>query len=310
MKEAWHLCQYSVNLKGDEIEDQQELELRGRIKELIPDRIFLDEEEEYPLHSIITNSEEEYQYTMFSLKHNLYLNLCGFCRKCDFAVGDQVRLSSSSFTIRQNQKNRFTSLSICYNRLMELYRAGRFFLIESENQDRKHFYAEPGNLKIGLTGYRPGSMRYYLLRNAFLHGWTLWDSVKDYLLTFWDSPEKDLPSLYQFFHDMKGVKNELSASQSPSLHAIYDLYMDCIKGSRRKLSDTVNSLKHPLQDGHSMSISEEELREQTIELYKIQRSVILYLGIMHERNEFQNQKWTFPRPLYNFFMSEKELKNK
>ena len=84
LREVWHLSLTGMSDETGHEDDQSELELRSRILEQMPDRSFLEAEEEYPLHSIVTNSEEEHQYTMYSLRHNLYLNLCGFCRKCDF----------------------------------------------------------------------------------------------------------------------------------------------------------------------------------------------------------------------------------
>ena len=132
---------------------------------------------------------------MFSLRYNLYLNLCGFCRKCDYAVGDQLRLRSSSLTIRTNQKKRFTTLAACYSRLNELYRVGRYLLTREEAGEKPESYTDPGDPKTGLTGFESGSIEYYLLREAYLHGWDLWDSVKDYLATYWDKDAKVPESL-------------------------------------------------------------------------------------------------------------------
>ncbi len=310
MKEAWHLSFLTEEMAvRDAIDDQQELEIRGKIRELVPDRSFLESEEEYPQHSIVTNSEEEHRFTMFTLRHNLYLNLCGFCRKCDCAVGDQLRLRSSSLTIRTNQKKRFTSLAVCYSRLNELYRVGRYFLTREEAGGKPEDYTDPGDPKTGLTGFESGSIEYYFLREAYLHGWDLWDSVKDYLATYWDKEVRPEETLYQMLHSNGKIRDEWK-KKSPSFHAVYDLFMDCFQGRRKYLKDTYLILKRPLKGGHSISFNAEDLKKRGIELYKIQRSVILYLGIMHERNEFQNQNWIFPRPLYNFFMSGKELKDK
>ena len=276
--------------------------LRGRIKELLPQREFLDAEEEYPLHSIVTNSEEEHQYTMFSLRHNLYLNLCGFCKKCDYAVGDKARFSRSSMTIHPQQKKRYTSLSVCFNRLGELFRTGRFLLTDAVNCDRRRGYAEPADAKPGLSGYTPGTLNYYLLRNAFLHGWSLWDSLKDYLELYWGEETGRYKDLSDFFLGQSGVRESWCAKKSPSLHAVYDLYRDCLNGRYKNLFARYKTLSSPVRQGVGTA-DEKALETETIELYRVLRHAILYLGIMHERNEFQNKSWDFPRPLYNFFIT-------
>ena len=185
-------------------------------------------------------------------------------------------------------------------------------MINAVQDGRGRNYADPGNPKPGLTAYAAGSMEYYLLRNAYLHGWDIWNAVRDYLITYWDLKglKGDSGTLLSLFHERGQVRDEWKLKHSPSLHAVYDLYMDCLGGARNNLLKTAEDLRSPLGEGNSLKITEETLQETGTELYRVLRSIILYLGIMHERNEFQEGSWPFPRPLYNFFMSEKELKDK
>ncbi len=300
LKEAWHLT-YRI----DEGEDaaQEGLVLRKKILELHRDREFLEAEEEYPRHSIVTNSEQEHEYTMFSLRHSLYLNLCGFCRKCDFAAGDRARFSSGSLTIHPQQKKRYISLSVSFGRLSELYRTGRFLLIDGITHTDGRDYADPGGNKPGVAGYAPGTMEYYLLRNAFLHGWSLWGAVKEYLEIFWDRRIPGSETLMEYFHDRGKIRPVWEETRSPAFHAVYDLFQDAMTGSLSFLYSTYRELSHPLKNGSAiMEVS--DLREKTLTLYSVLRHVILYLGVLHERNEFQDPSWDFPRPLYNFINTE------
>ncbi len=301
LREAWHMS-YRIEKEEDD-PDHDGMVLRKRILEIFSDRAFLEGEEEYPLHSIVTNSEPEHQYTMFCLRHNLYLNLCGFCRKCDFAAGDRARFSSASLTIHPQQKKRYTSLSVSYSRLAELYKTGRFLLIDSIVREDDRTYADPGGLKTGLAGYKSGTLDYYLLRNAYLHGWSIWDGIKDFLGLYWDRMDLTHSGLNDFFHDRGKIRKSWLESNSPSFHALYDLYQDCLKGNKMYLHETYRSLSRPLAEG-SVIMDISELQDRTLELYKILRHAILYLGILHERNEYQVKKWFFPRPLYNFFITE------
>ena len=299
LKEAWHLS-YRID---EEDSPQEGLVLRKQILELVSDREFLEAEEEYPRHSIVTNSEKEHEYTMFSLRHSLYLNLCGFCRKCDFAAGDRARFSSGSLTIHPQQKKRYISLSVSFARLSELYRTGRFLLIDgiSDNSDRN--YADPGGNRPGVAGYATGTMEYYLLRNAFLHGWSLWEAVKEYLEIFWDRQIPGCESLMDFFHKQGKIRSVWEEIRSPAFHAVYDLYLDCMTGSLQYLLSTFRELSRPLKNGSAI-MEVQDLRKKTLKLYSVLRQVILYLGTLHERNEYQDASWDFPRPLYNFINTE------
>jgi len=295
-REAWHL----IDSAGEHPGEDETLEHRRKLLERESDRAWLEEEEEYPLHTLVTESEEEHFYTMFALKYGFYLNICGFCRKCDFAAGDQARLSSSLLTIRQNQKKRFFSLSALYSRMKELYGTGRYLLTDAVTGERKRGYAETADEAPALEGYESGPLSYHLLRNAYLFGWSLWDTCAAYVALYWDTPLEEPPSMERLFFRSGSIKPEWTGRHSPSLHAVFDLYCDCVTGSRKHLKATEAALKRPWKMVDGELPSEELLRKQAIELYQVLKYIVLYMGIMHERNEFSAGAWSGPRPLYNF----------
>lgn len=126
------------------------------------------------------------------------------------------------------------------------------------------------------------------------------------MAVFWGlEPEKDMHSL---FYKGKDLKEGWQKIKSPSAHAVFDLYTDCLIGRNKNLARTAEILDRGIS--HSEKMDSDELQKNCIQLYKEMNLVIQYLGIMHERNEYSNTNWDFPRPLYNFVIIKEDINSK
>lgn len=305
LQEAWALMEKSNTYRMEE-DDHEDVILKNRLLNCGLNRAVLETPGEYPIRSVVTNSEEEHFFTSFCVKNSLYLNLCTFCRKCDFTMGDTMSLSSSSLTIRQGQKKRFVRLRDIYIQMMKKYTAGRYLLSDTLNSGRNKDYlyrifTDDDSVKSAEHG-----SDFFQLTSAFQTAWSLWDLAAEFISVFWDlAPSSNFHTL---FYKGKEIKEEWSVNSSPSLHAVFDLYTDCLIGQDKVLSATHDILCGVSSDWNKLN--EDELTERCILLYRQMNRVIQYLGIMHERNEFSSAEWDFPRPLYNFVIIKEDIKSK
>ncbi|MDC7242373.1 MAG: LA2681 family HEPN domain-containing protein [Spirochaetales bacterium] len=305
LQEAWTLLIKSSEYRTDE-DDQEDSILRNRLLSADIDRVLLQTPGEYPLRSVTTSSDEEHFYTEFCDTKGLYLNLCGFCRRCDFSMGDTIGLSSSSLTIRQGQKKRFVRLRGIYDAMRAKYCTSRYLLTDALNSNRKKEYLHRRFTDEESSFFPSEQPDFHQLAAAFQSAWSLWNLAAEFISVFWD--EEDSSDFHALFYKGKEVKSRWAENQSPSLHAVFDLYVDCTAGKERHLA----SVREILEGGSAgWSVLERKaLQEDCITLLKLMNLVILYLGIMHERNEFSSGEWDFPRPLYNFVIIKEETNSK
>ncbi|RDG31844.1 tetratricopeptide repeat-containing protein [Oceanispirochaeta sp. M1] len=305
LQEAWALMEKSISYREEE-DDQEDVILKTRLLNCGIQRHILETPGEYPIRSVITNSEEEHFFTKFCVTNSLYLNLCTFCRKCDFTMGDTMALSSSSLTIMQGQKKRFVRLRDIYEQLQRKYTSGRYILSDTLNSGRHKEYLHRVFTEDDSIKTKDQSSDFFQLASAFQTAWSLWDLAAEFISVYWDlEPSSDIHTL---FYKGKEIREEWYSRTSPSLHSIFDLYSDCLVGKDKSLSVTQNILHGGSSDWNKLNTA--DLKQYCILLFRQMNRVIQYLGIMHERNEYSSADWDFPRPLYNFVIIKEDINSK
>ncbi|QEN07827.1 hypothetical protein EXM22_07420 [Oceanispirochaeta crateris] len=305
LQEAWALLEKS-SLSREDDDDQEDVIIKNRLLDSGLKREILETPGEYPLHSFPSRSKEEYFYTNFCLKNQLYLNLCTFCRKCDFSKGDTLGLSSSNLTIRKGQKNRFVRLNKYFNLLQDKYATGRYLLLDTLNPEHDKQYLDRSAGESDLKSISVKSRNFFQLSSAYLTGWSLWDDAAEFISVFWGMENPG--SLRSLFYTGTSVKSVWHQNRSPSLHAVFELYSECILGSKQRMEKMALALENgPAQ---WTEVDYEELKDLCLDLYFQLNLMIQYLGIMHERNESATDYWDFPRPLYNFVSLNEDNKSK
>jgi len=307
LQEAWALMMKSANTRDADEDDQEDEILKTRLRECGLKRGVLETPGEYPLHTISTHSEEEHFYKVFCHENRLFMNLCSFCRKCDFSAGDTLELSSSSLTIMTGQKKRFVRLNRQFQQIKENYSAGRYLLTDALNSGRQKEYLYRQYIDESRhTGSSPEGQRFFELKSSFLAGWSLWDCAAEFIAIFWDINNPG--TLESLFFSGKMVRSEWLKKKSPSIHSIFELYVECFKGGDKTLSQMADILKKGSVSW--LDIDLDDLCRLCKKLYRKLNLMIQYLGIMHERNEFSSWIWDFPRPLYNFVSIKEDIKSK
>jgi len=307
LQEAWALMVKSSESRDTDEDDQEDEILKSRLTGSGLDRSVLETPGEYPLHSVVTHSEEEHFHKNFCNDNRLFLNLCSFCRKCEFSLGDTLELSSSSLTILSGQKKRFVRLNRQYRLIREGFAAGRYLLTDALSPGRNKDYlfrSYPDEQRP--SGFTRKGLNFFQLKSAFETGWSLWDTAGEFLSIFWgmDNPG----SLESLFFSGKTVRSEWFQKKSPSLHGVFELYAECMYGADRTLGRTYEILRKGPESW--MDMNPEDLGNESIKLYGKLNLMIQYLGVMHERNEFNPGIWDFPRPLYNFVSIKEDIKSK
>lgn len=294
LQEARALLDKSVELREDG-DDQEDIILRNRLLECGLDRDTLDRDGEYPVSTVDRGGREERSYIEFCIRNRLYLNLCGFCRRCEFAMGDSLGLSSSSLTIRQGQKKRFVTLRQFYGLMRMKYREARFQLAGltgAVERDRSYmdraFFSDPERDKEGEGIWFSLAAQYRSL-------WSLWDDGAAFIALFQGGEHRG--GMGSLFYRAKEIRSDWKSCRSPSLHAVFDLYADCC-GADEGLAATAEALSSGLS-GYG-AVGRESLERQCLSLLGRINLMLQYLAIMHERNEISETNWDFPRPLYNF----------
>jgi len=307
LQEAWTLLIKSTDIRDADDDGHEDDVLKARLTGTGLDRAVLETPGEYPIHTITTRSDEELFYKTFSSENRLFMNLCSFCRKCDFSVGDTLELSSSSLTIMPGQKKRFVRLNRQYQLMKENYSSGRYLLTDALSTGRHKEYLFRQYVDDSRhTGSTPEGHRFFQLKSSFLAGWSLWDAAGEFISIFWDVENPG--SLETLFFSKKSVRSEWMQTRSPSLHSVFELFTECLSGRDRTLGQLAERLKKGPASWIDMDA--DQLERQCIRLYAKLNLMIQYLGIMHERNEFSYGIWDFPRPLYNFVSLKEDIKSK
>ena len=300
LQEARALLDRSIELREDG-DDQEDIILRKRLLECGLDRDILESDGEYPVSTVDRGGKDEQAYIEFCIRNRLYLNLCTFCRRCEFAMGDSLGLSSSSFTIRQGQKKHFVTLRQHYRLMREKYAVARNTLagLTSISESDKSYF---DRVFFSEEQLNAGEERAWFSLAA-LYGslWSLWDDAAAFICLF--QGKEDAGNMKKLFYRERDIRIDWKECRSPSLHAVFDLYADCCS-SDEGLAATADALSKGIKAYGS--ISRKALEEQSLKLLHRSNLMLQYLAIMHERNEISETNWDFPRPLYNFVSIKEE----
>ncbi|MGD2092363.1 MAG: LA2681 family HEPN domain-containing protein [Candidatus Aminicenantes bacterium] len=229
----------------------------------------------------------------FCLKNRLYLNICNACQKCDNAIGDTVGIKSMIVSLKSSdgKLEPFYALANHLNHIKQDYVTARFLLVQSQYKELNLDFV---NRKLKLTDtldYSLHNIRIQLIKTAFRAFYDVLDKTsifinnyldlgipvdKVYFRNVWFS---DYNKKREKIHEkMKGMKNF-------ALNAIYDIFHEFEKNGRyNRLRSTRNALTHRFVNIRLMQENEDEenmsegaLFEQTVELARIARNVIIYL---------------------------------
>ncbi|MDC7222984.1 MAG: tetratricopeptide repeat protein [Spirochaetales bacterium] len=273
------------------LEDREDFTLSerfGALREYLDGKLTEEErkeEEIYPSGTLETEDSFQHYYVSFCVKNRLYVNICSFCCRCDFAVGDRAVFDSRRFQLQRGEGNYYKLVS-GFNRLKERYMAGRYLLGVAGFEEGSLAFADMLAPRAKLRDYKERSINETLCETAFMTGWEIIESIGPLLSLFLDGKSRFTGTLRELFEEEGEAMEMVRREKHPSLHAIHNIYYDLTKGIYRYLFHMNGTLRRPFTDELSLeSYPKKGQLESTILLYRNLRNIIIYLMSLFDSRE-------------------------
>ena len=301
LKESWDLIQAKVDDESAIFRKDLLKRSLSSIENLITDKNYLKNEQLLPTYTIESSSDFEHFYISWCIKNKLYLNLCNFCRKCDYAAGDRVLIKKQDISIGREDRGRFLRLASAYNRLKAEYVSSRFLLILSQYEDLDLGFVNTMAPMIEIPGMDFIDIKSSLMDQAFLSLWRIWDNIAAFLNIYLSANISGFISMKDIWYRDGEVKREIVEKKDLLLNAVYDIYCDMYKGRFEKLPllfEILSGNRNIIStSGNQDDLDKEHL---TIELFKVVRHVLMILMQMLDSEEKDDSEFRINFPLYSF----------
>jgi len=301
LKESWDLIKNKVDSESAITRKDVLHRSLSSIETLITDKTYLNSEQLLPTYTIESSSDFEHFYISWCIKNKLYLNLCTFCRKCDYAAGDRVLIKKQDISIGREDRGRFLRLASAYNRLKADYVGARFLLILSQYEDIDLGFVNTLAPMIEIPGRDTVDIRKSLVDQSFLSVWRIWDDIASFLNIYMAFNQSGNISMSEIWYENGDVKGEIIEKKDLFLNAVYDIYCDLYKGSFEKLPLLFEILSGNRNIISTSGFQEDLNREElTIELFQVIRHVLMILMQMLDSEEKDDSDFRVNFPLYSF----------
>ncbi len=271
--------------------DREDYDRQERFKAMISylEGILSGEEKEeegiYPSGTLETEDSFHHYYVGFCVKKRLYVNICSFCCRCDFSVGDRAVFDSRRFQLQRGEGNYYKLVS-GFNRLKERFMAGRYLLGLAGFEEGSLAFAEMMAPRAKLREYKERSLNETLCETAFMTGWEIIESIGPLLSLFLDGKSHFSGTLGDLFDQEGPFMESIRMERHPALHAIYNIYYDLTRGIYRYLFHMNGTLRRPFTDELSLETYPRRGQlESTILLYRNLRNIIIYLMSLFDSRE-------------------------
>jgi len=277
---------------------------------------------QYPGLSIKGRSHFEQYQIDYCLQNTLYLNVCSFCRKCDAAIGDTIKIKS--MTVAANDIS-YLTLSAYLNEIKQDYITARSLIILSTYDGINLDFFDKYVTIVNTLDDSQINIYIQLIKTAFKTFYDILDKIAFFINDFLHLRMKDteitFSTIWYTSNERKVVKEGITKTESPSLNALFDLHKDLDYGAFRSLKDTRNSLTHRFvkikvkpKIETDREMKEETLINQTLVLAKLVRSAIIYLLQLVQVEELKklnkNNKPAIPIPVHVIPFKQKKRRSK
>ena len=254
----------------------------------------LENQPKYPGISIKGHSEIEKFSIKFCLNNKLYLNICNYCQRCDAAVGDTATIKKMIVPlVKHNNQDwakddQYLRLSRYLNQIKQDYVTARLLLILSRYKELNLDFVHRRVKIIDTLDYSLHNIYVELVKASFKGFYSVLDKVayfiNDYIrLGVPDRHVSFRAVWYQSSRD-KTIREQILATKSFSLNALFSLHQDFEDGEFKDLRLTRDALTHRFVNvklfhntGDIENMSENSLVGLTLELARVTRNAILYL---------------------------------
>jgi hypothetical protein len=182
----------------------------------------------------------------------------------------------------------FYSLANHLNHIKQDYVTARFLLVESQYRCLDLSFVDRRVKLVDTLDYSLFNIRIQLVKAAFRAFYDVLDKASIFINNYLKLgiPEKNVDFRNVWYSDIKKkiIHEKMREMKNFSLNAIYDIFQEFENGRYNRLRKTRNALTHRFVNIRLMqekedeeNMSEDALFEQTIELARIVRNVIIYL---------------------------------
>ena len=301
LKESWDLIQDKIDKDSSLMKRDLLKRSLSSIEDLISDKSYLKDEQQLPAYTIESSSDFEHFYITWCIKNKLYVNLCNFCRKCDYAAGDRAVIKKQNISIGKEDRGRFLRLASAYNRLKADYVSARFLLILSRYDDLDLGFVNTMAPMIEVPGMEIIDIKNSLQDQAFLSLWRIWDNIAAFLNIYLAFNISGFISMREIWYRDGDVKKEIVEKKDLLLNAVYDIYCDTYKGEFEKLPilfEILNGNRNIIStSGRNDNLDKGEL---TIQLFQVIRHILMILMQMMDSEEKDDSEFRLNFPLYSF----------
>lgn len=305
LKESWDLIQDKISDESSLFRRDMLYKTMDSIKVKISDSSYLDEKQVLPAYTIESSSDFEHFYITWCIKNKLYVNLCNFCRKCDYAAGDRALIKKQNISIGKEDRGRFLRLASAYNQLKADYVSARFLLILSRYEDLDLGFVNIMAPMIEIPGMAVIDIKSSLQDQAFLSLWRIWDNIAGFLNIYLSFNKSGFITMKEIWYRDGDVKKEIVEKKDLLLNAVYDIYCDLYKGQFEKLT-----LLFEILSGNRKVLSKsgtfDDLNrgDLTVQLFQVIRHVLMILMQMLDSEEKDDSDFRLNFPLYSFEIPE------
>ena len=245
-------------------------------------------------------SKFETFYVNFCLKHRLYLNPHSFYCNCYASVGDPIVIQK--MLVPSKGKDKYLRLSRYLNQVKQEFVTARFLLTQSQFKDPRLKFVDEKVAIINTLDYAFMNAYQELLKFSYRLAFSSLDKIAVFLNEYLELTQKGKIYFANIWYTDLDYKKSLNSKLSHThgnvgLVALYDIAQDFSKeGELNRLTTIRNHLEHkylrvvsfspispPFSDEneetniHELTITEDKLLEETLNLFQVVRSAIIYL---------------------------------
>lgn len=272
-----------------------------RIESLVENKNILNKKIKHNMYSESGLSRFEKFYLDFSSNYNLFLNLHIHADRCEASIKDPVFIS---LITPLEDDHTFYDLAKYINQIKEDFAVARLLLVQSQFKRKDFNRISQRTSFVYSLDYSIFNIYIGLLKSAFKEAFNILDKITVFINDYYKigmNPRSIYFDNPRFWQEEDKIKKMYLDSENISLFALYDIFFDFQSGYYRKIKNIRNALTHRRlaifesdlanldNTNDSTNIDYNSMFEETISLFKMVKSAIIYLINFVENEE--RKKW-------------------
>jgi len=256
------------------------------IENLFEDKSILSKSLNHSKYDSTNMSEFEKYYIEFCSKHKLFLNFHIHKEECEASIVDPIFIS---LITPIDDDETFYNLAKYINQIKEDYAVARLLLVQSQFKKEDFDSISKRTTFANTPDYSIFNIYTGLLKSAFKEAYNILDKISRFINEYYGLGIRGDIYFTTIWQEKGKIRPEILNSQNIGLYALYDIFLDFKSEYYRKIKDIRNASVHErlviydsiLRDWNKKddkyNIGYETMLSQTIELFKLVKSAIIYL---------------------------------